>query len=98
MVGIGVTDNNQINDTNIHSPLKKKYRELEQQLMIAQLRSDPTKIPQPSRNEMMRMLVESNNSIDVDIPARYKALWITNKLDGSEDLVSERIMTLWAKN
>ena len=63
--------------------------------MIAQLRSDPTKTPQPSRNEMMRMLVESNNSIDVDIPARYKALWITNKLDGSEyHLVSECIMTL----
>ena len=63
--------------------------------MIAQLRSDPTKIPQPIRNEMMRMLVEINNSIDVDIPARYKAFWITNKLDGSEDhLVSERIMTL----
>ena len=95
MVGIGVTDNNQINDTNIHSPLKKKYRELEQQFMITQLRSDPTKIPQPSRYEMMRMLVESNSSIDVDIPACYKALWITNKLDGSEDhLVSERIMTL----
>ena len=44
---------------------------------------------------MMRMLVESNDSIDVDIPARYKALWVTNKLDGSEDhLVSERITTL----
>ena len=97
LVGIGgdVTGDIQINDTDIHSPLKKKYRELKQQPMIAQLRSDPTKIPQPSRNEMMRMLVESNNSIDVDIPARYKALWITNKLDGSEDhLVSERIMTL----
>ena len=97
LVGIsgGVTGDIQINDTDIHSSLKKKYRELEQQLMIAQLRSDPTKIPQPSRNEMMRMLVESNNNIDVDIPACYKALWITNKLDGSEDhLVSERIMTL----
>ena len=29
------------------------------------------------------------------IPARYKALWVTNKLDGSEDHpVSERIITL----
>ena len=47
---------------------------------------------------MMRMLAESNNSTDVDIPARYKALWITNKLDGREDhLASERIMTLMGK-
>ena len=44
-IGGGVTGDIQINDTVIHSPLKKKYRELEQQLMIAQLRSDPTKIP-----------------------------------------------------
>ena len=44
---------------------------------------------------MMRMLVESNDSIDVDIPARYKFLWITNKLNGTEDhLVSERVVTL----
>ena len=71
-IGGGVTGDMQINDTDIHSPLKKKYWELEQ-LMIAQLRPDPTKI-QHSRNEMMGMLVESNNSIDVDIPARYKAL------------------------
>ncbi len=89
-----VTGNIQINDTNIHGPLKKKYRELEQELMIAQLKSEPTKIG----DDMMRMLVESN-SLDVDIPARYKALWVTNKLDGSEDyLVSERVMTLVGTN
>lgn len=94
-IGGGVTGDIQINDTDIHSPLKKKYRELEQELMIAQLRSDPNKIPQPNRNDMMRMLVESFNSLNIDISARYKALWLTNKLDGSEDyLVSERIMRL----
>ena len=50
LVGIGgdVTGDIQINDTDMHSPLKKKYRELKQQPMIAQLRSDPTKIPQPA--------------------------------------------------
>ena len=41
---------------------------------------------------MMSMLVKSNNSVNVDFPARYKALWIKNKLDGTEDhIVSERI-------
>ena len=63
--------------------------------MIAQLRSDPGKISQLSRNNMVRMLVESYSNINVDIAARYKALWMTNKLDGSEDhLVLERIMTV----
>ena len=60
MVGIGggVTSDIQINDADIHSPLEKKYRELKQQLMIAQLRSEPTKIPQPNCNKMMRMLAK----------------------------------------
>ena len=94
-IGGGITGDIQINDTDIHAPLKKKYRELEQELMICQLRADPKKIPQPSRDDMMKMLVESVQSIDVDIPARYKALWLTSALDGSEDyLVSERIMSL----
>ena len=59
-IGRGVTRDIQINETDIHSPLKKKYRELEQELMIAQLRSERSKIPQPSRNDMMRMLAESS--------------------------------------
>ena len=63
--------------------------------MIAQLTSDPNKIPQPNRNDMIRMLVESFNSLNIDISACYKVLWLTDKLDGSEDyLVSERIMRL----
>ena len=75
--------------------IKEEISRVHEELMITQLRSEPNKIPKPNRNDMMRMLVESNDSIDVDIPARYKALWVTNKLDGSEDhLVSERIITL----
>ena len=94
-IGEGVTGNIQLNDTYIHSPLKKKYRELDHELMITQLSSNPSRIPQPSCNNIMRMLVESNDSINVDIPAHYKALWITNKLNGSENhLGSECIMNL----
>ena len=76
MIGIGggVTGDIQKNDTNIHSPLKKKYQVLEQELMIAQLTSDPNKIPQPNRNDMIRMLVESFNSLNIDISACYKVL------------------------
>lgn len=43
----------------------------------------------------MRMLVENNSSTNINIPAYYKALWVTIKLDGREDhLVSWRIISL----
>lgn len=94
-IGGGVTGDIQINDTDMHAPLKKKYRQLEQELMMKQLESDPKKIPQPTRDDMMRMLVESVNTLDVDFQASYKALWLTSALDGSEDyLVRESIMAM----
>ena len=74
-IGGGITGDIQINDTDIHAPLKRAYRQLEQELMIKQLQSDPKKIPQPSRDDMMRMLVESLQRIDVDVQRRYKSLW-----------------------
>ena len=95
IIGGGVTGDIQINDTDLHFPLKAKYRELEQNLMIEQLRADPKKIPQPSRDDMMRMLAESFNSLKIDVVNRFKALWVMNALDGSEDyLGSERIIAL----
>ena len=96
-VGIGgeVTGDIQINDTDMHAPLKRKYRQLEQELMIKQLEQDPKKIPQPSRDDMMKLLVESVNSLEVDFQSSYKALWLTSALDGSVDyLVRESIMSL----
>ena len=96
-VGIcgGVAGDIQINDTDIHAPFKRKYRQLEQELMIKQLQSDAKKIPQPTRDDMMSMLVKSLESIDVDIQGRYKALWLTCALDGSEDyLVPEKLMSM----
>ena len=46
-IGGGITGDIQINDTDFHSPLKAKYRELEQNLMMEQLRFDSKKTPQP---------------------------------------------------
>ena len=93
-IGQGGAGDIQINDTDIHSPLKKKYQELDQELMIVQLRSDASKIPQSICSNMMRMFVKNNNSISVNIPACYKVVSITDNSDGSEDdLVSERIIT-----
>ena len=88
--GWGVRGNIEINATDIHPPLKKKYREIEQELMIAQLRSDHSKIPQPSCNDTMRIFVDiiclknitCSSSINIDIPITYGALWITNGSEG----------------
>lgn len=54
--GIGV----QINDTNCHHHLKVGYRDLEMKLM---LEKDPAKIPSPSRNDMMSMLLKAWESL-----------------------------------
>ena len=65
--GGGVTGDIQINDTDFHSPLKAIYRELEQNLMMEQLRLDPKKIPQPPIDHIMQMLQESWNSLEIDV-------------------------------
>ena len=57
-IGGGVTGDIQIKDTDIHAPLKRKYRQLEQELMIKQLQSDAKEIPQPTRDDIMSMLVK----------------------------------------
>ena len=93
IIGGGVTGDIQINDTDLHSPLRAKYRELEQLLMIDQLKANPKKIPQPSRDDIMRMLSESFETVETDVVTHFKSLWVTNALDGCEDyLVSERKM------
>ena len=85
-----VTGDIQVHDKDVHSPLKAEYRQLEQELMIYQLTENPQKIPQPSRSDMMRMLDESFHSLKIDFANSFKALWVTNALDGSKDhLVSE---------
>ena len=58
IIGGGITNNIQTNGTNCHRDLKKHYRDLETKLMLEQLEKDPIKIPSPSRNEMMSMLLQ----------------------------------------
>ena len=54
---VRVTSDMQVNETDLHAPLKAKYWEQEQSLMIDQLRANPRKIPQPTQDDMMRMLI-----------------------------------------
>ena len=53
--------------------------------MIDQLKADPKSIPQPSTDDMMQMLKKSFDSFKIDIASRFKVLWVTNALGGSED-------------
>ena len=41
LIGGGITGDIQINDTDIHAPLKSKYRELETTLMLKKLEDHP---------------------------------------------------------
>ena len=61
------------------------------------VQSNPNKIPQPSKDDMMRILDIAWKSVlgRVDVEDRFKALWATNNFDRSEDfLVSQKIMDL----
>ena len=82
----------QINDTDLHSPLKVKYRDVEHNLVLEQLRVDSKKITQPSRNDIIRMLAESFNSLKMDLVNRFKTIWVVNSSDdcfSSEDRDSD---------
>ena len=56
----------------MHSQLKAKYWELDQSLM-QQLKADPKKITQPSRDDRMRILVEYFKSLEIDAESRFKS-------------------------
>ena len=55
------------------------------------------KIPSPTRDEMMDMLVRALSKVneELDTKKAFKRLFVTNALDGSEDhLVSEKLFNL----
>ena len=95
LIGGGITGDIQINGTSCHHNLKKHYREFEMNLMLEQINNDPNKIPSPSRDEIMRMLLKAWELLDVDTEREFKSLFVTNALDGSEDdLVSDILYAL----
>ena len=95
IIGGGITGDIQINDTNCHRDLEKHYRDLEMKLMLEQLEEDPIKIPFPSRSEMMSMLLQVWETLEIDTKRKFKSLFVTNALDGSEGyLVSDKSFAL----
>ena len=97
----GITGDLQVNDTDLHHPLKTLYREKESALMIDLLTENPGKIPAPNRDQMMRLCQAAFNEalVDVDISGAFKRNGLTIKLDGTEDhLVSNKLKLLvWDK-
>ena len=55
----GITGDIQCNDTGLHHPVKKGYRNKEADLMLKKLQEDTSNIPTPSRDEMMKMFIEA---------------------------------------
>ena len=63
--------------------------------MLEQLRNDPDTIPRPSRDDMMKMLVDSYKELNIDEPHQYKKNFITSAFDGSDDyLVTSELFSL----
>ena len=62
----------QVNDADIYRLLKPNYRKVEQELMMREPSDNPLKIPEPSRDDIMRMLDESFKSLQIDFSNRYE--------------------------
>ena len=92
---VDTTGSVQVNNTHLHELLQSKYQKRESELMPGKLQNDPEKIPAPDQNEMMRLLVNSNQEVKIDVKPAFKLVQVTNALDGSEDyLVSDKIFGL----
>ena len=85
IIGGGITGDLQINDTHFHDPIKTIYRDQEMGLMLQQLENNSTKVPSPSRDKMMPMMVTAISKVTVNTENAFKSLFLTNFLDGSKD-------------
>ena len=95
VMGGGIAGFIQLNDTHLHRKLKALYRSSEMELMLKHLERDKTKIPKPSREEMISMVHNAWKEVDINYEAAFKQLFVTNALDGSEDfIVSDKLYGL----
>ena len=95
LMGGGITGSISANDTDLHKRLKALHREEEINLMLRMLEADKSKIPSPNRENMIKMLMNSWDATATDFSQVFKKLFVTNKLDGSEDyLVSDKLFSI----
>ena len=63
------------------------------------LSRNPSKVASPVREDMVTMINTAWKDIEIDYAMIFKSLFITNKLDGSEDyMLSDKIITLIGDN
>ena len=63
--------------------------------MMEKLQNDRSKVPAPTRDEMMHLTAKAHAELDIDVKSAFNQLWLTKALDGSEDyMVSDRIVKL----
>ena len=64
-IGGGITEDIQVNDTDLHTKLKDLYCKQEQEV-AKQLRKNPVKTPVTSRDEIMMMAHDAHKSLPKD--------------------------------
>ena len=89
VIGGGITGNIQINDKNCHRVLKKHHQDLKMKLMLEQLVEGPIKIPSPSQNKTMHMLLQGWKTLEIDTKNEFKSPFETNALEGEEISLEE---------
>ena len=97
IMGGGITGDIQVNDTDLHHTLKTIYCNKESELVVDKSATDRTKIPTPTRDNVMYMLCSawSKTTSDFDMELAFKQNAISINLDGSEDhLVKTGLFTL----
>ena len=76
----GITGDLQLNNTDLHHPLKASYRKKEAASVIEKLRENPDNISCPSRGETMKMrkaaFEETIAKVDV---SDFQKKWIDNQ-------------------
>ena len=88
----GITRFIQSSNTHLHRKLKENYRDLNMKLIMEKLQEDKKKVSSPTREEMINMAVKTSRKVDVSFIEVFKELFVTSKLDGSEDyLVSDKL-------
>ena len=92
VIGGGITGDVQVNDTSYHQSVKSAYRDLEMELMLDLLKTDPTKIPTPTRDQMIEMFDKAwdKTCSDVDNEQAFKTNMMTLAFDGREDHLASR--------
>ena len=96
MVG-DITKFIQANDTDLHHQLNGRYKNKEMTLTLNILEVDKNKVPSPSREHMIGMLLAACKETDADFTTVAKKLFVSNAFDRSEDfIVSAKLFSLLA--